>query len=301
LNGTVCAPRIEASHFVEGGVYLTVSRHQVADYKPYVFKSEDFGKTWTSLRCDLPDYGFLHTVRESPANRNLLFVGSEFGLFVSADGGKKWIPLRGDFPTVAVRDIQIHPREHDLIIGTHGRGVWVADDIRPLEGLTAEAVKSDAVLFGVKDAALFSYRTTVDNYSDTGYAGTNSPFGAAVIHQSVRRGRAARSASPSRIKDGRESPILSPRGKRGSTAFIGTCAGARRPPPRSRAGCAAAAAADAGWPVWPLTLCPANTRPSSRSTARRRRRRSGSSRTPIRDSRQRTGWPARDTPATRRT
>jgi len=174
--------RIEASHFVEGGVYLTVSRHQVADYKPYVFKSEDFGKTWTSLRGGLPDYGFLHTVRESPANRNLLFVGSEFGLFVSADGGKKWIPLRGDFPTVAVRDIQIHPREHDLIIGTHGRGVWIADDIRPLEGLTAEAVKSDAVLFGVKDAALFSYRTTVDNYSDTGYAGTNSPFGAAISY-----------------------------------------------------------------------------------------------------------------------
>jgi len=174
--------RIEASHFVEGGVYLTVSRHQVADYKPYVFKSEDFGKTWTSLRGDLPDYGFLHTVRESPANRNLLFVGSEFGLFVSADGGKKWIPLRGDFPTVAVRDIQIHPRDHDLIIGTHGRGVWIVDDIRPLEGLTAEAVKSDAILFDVKDAALFSYRTTVDNYSDTGYAGQNSPFGAAVSY-----------------------------------------------------------------------------------------------------------------------
>jgi photosystem II stability/assembly factor-like uncharacterized protein len=174
--------RIEASHFVEGGVYLTVSRHQVADYRPYIFKSEDFGRTWTSLRGDLPDYGYLHTVRESPLNRNLLFVGSEFGLFISADGGRKWIPYRGDFPTVAVRDIQIHPRDHDLIIGTHGRGVWIIDDIRPLEKLTADAAKSDAILFDVKDAALFSYRTTVDNYSDAGYAGQNSPFGAAVSY-----------------------------------------------------------------------------------------------------------------------
>ncbi|MBN2266660.1 MAG: hypothetical protein JW775_12695, partial [Candidatus Aminicenantes bacterium] len=174
--------RMEASHFVEGGIYLTVSRHQVDDYAPYIFKSEDFGKTWTSLRGDLPDYGYLHTVRESPSNRNLLFVGSEFGLFISADGGRRWIPYKGDFPTVAVRDIQIHPREHDLIIGTHGRGVWIIDDIRPLEGLTAEAVKAEAILFDVKDAPLFSYRTTVDNYSDTGYAGANSPFGAAISY-----------------------------------------------------------------------------------------------------------------------
>ena len=198
--------RIEASHFVEGGVYLTVSRHQVADYRPYIFKSEDFGKTWVSLRGDLPEYGYLHTVRESPSNRNLLFVGSEFGLFISGDGGRKWIPYKGDFPTVAVRDIQIHPREHDLVIGTHGRGVWIIDDIRPLERLTAEAVKSDAILFGVKDAVLFSYRTTVDNYSDTGFAGPNSPFGAAVSYylDKTAIGRPVRLKLSIQDKDGRE-------------------------------------------------------------------------------------------------
>jgi len=198
--------RIEASHFVEGGVYLTVSRHQVADYKPYIFKSEDFGKTWTSLRGDLPEYGYLHTVRESSLNRNLLFVGSEFGLFISADGGRKWIPYKGDFPTVAVRDIQIHPREHDLVVGTHGRGVWIIDDIRPLERLTAEAAKSEAILFEVKDTPLFSFRTTVDNYSDTGYAGTNSPFGAAIsyyINPSVA-GAGGRIRLSVQDKDGRE-------------------------------------------------------------------------------------------------
>jgi len=201
--------RIEASHFVEGGAYLTVSRHQVDDYKPYIFKTEDFGRTWTSLRGDLPDYGYLHTVRESPLNRDLLFAGSEFGLFISADGGKAWIPLKGDFPTVAVRDVQIHPREHDLIIGTHGRGVWIVDDIRPLERLTAEAVKSDAILFDIKPVTLFSYKTTVDNYSDAGYAGTNSPFGAAVsyyLNPSVTAGGNIRLTVQD--KDGREMSSL---------------------------------------------------------------------------------------------
>jgi photosystem II stability/assembly factor-like uncharacterized protein len=174
--------RIEASHFVEGGVYLTVSRHQVDDYRPYVFKSEDYGKTWVSLRGDLPDYGYLHTIREDPENRNLLFAGSEFGLFISADGGKTWVPYRNGFPTVAVRDIQIHPRERDLVIGTHGRGVWIIDDIRPLEKLTADTAEADAALFDVKPAVLFSPRSTVDNYSDVGYAGENSPYGTAVTY-----------------------------------------------------------------------------------------------------------------------
>ena len=170
--------RIEASHFIEGGVYLTISRHQVADYKPYIFKSEDFGKTWVSLRGNLPEYGYLHTVREDLENRNLLFVGSEFGLFISPNGGASWIPYKNNFPTVAVRDIQIHPRERDLIIATHGRGDWIVDDIRPLEKLTAEAVKSPAILFDIKPTTLFPYRGWVD--ATNGFAGANSPFGAGI-------------------------------------------------------------------------------------------------------------------------
>lgn len=170
--------RIEASHFIEGGVYLTVSRHQVADYKPYIFKSEDFGKTWVSLRGNLPEYGYLHTVREDVENRNLLFVGSEFGMFVSLNGGRTWTPYKTDFPTVAVRDIQIHPRERDLLIATHGRGVWIIDDIRPLEKMTAETAEQEAILCDVKPAKIFSYRGWSD--ATNAFAGPNSPFGAAV-------------------------------------------------------------------------------------------------------------------------
>jgi photosystem II stability/assembly factor-like uncharacterized protein len=172
--------RIEASHFVEGGAYMTVSRHQVDDYRAYIFKTEDYGKTWTSLRSNLPEYGYLHVVREDPENRDLLFAGSEFGLFATFDGGRKWLPVKGEFPTVAVRDLQIHPRERDLIIGTHGRGVWIVDDIRPLEKLTAAALQSDFALFDVKPATLFSFRSTTDMYGDPGFAGPNSPFGAAI-------------------------------------------------------------------------------------------------------------------------
>ena len=172
--------RIEASHFVEGGAYMTVSRHQVDDYRPYIFKTEDFGKTWVSLRSNLPEYGYLHVVREDLENRNLLFAGSEFGLFVTFDGGKAWLPVKGDFPTVAVRDVQIHPRDRDLLVGTHGRGVWIVDDIRPLEKLTGEGVKADFALFDVKPATLFTYRSTTDMYGDPGFTGTNSPFGAAL-------------------------------------------------------------------------------------------------------------------------
>jgi photosystem II stability/assembly factor-like uncharacterized protein len=172
--------RVEASHFAEGAAYISVSRHQADDYKPYIFKTDDFGKTWTSLVSNLPAVGYIHVIREDLENPNLLFAGSEFGLFFSFDGGKKWIPYKWDFPTIAVRDIQIHPRERDLIVGTHGRGVWIMDDIRPLEKLTPEVLKADAALFDIRPTTMYSYKTSSDNYSGVDYAGENPPFGAYI-------------------------------------------------------------------------------------------------------------------------
>ncbi len=89
--------RIEASHFNEGGAYLTVTRHQVDDFRPYIFKTEDFGKTWISLRGNLPEFGYLHTVREDLENKNLLFVGSEFGFFVSLRAGRTGFLIKAGF------------------------------------------------------------------------------------------------------------------------------------------------------------------------------------------------------------
>ena len=209
--------RIEASHFIEGGVYLTVSRHQVADYKPYVYRSDDFGKTWVSIKGDLPAYGYLHTIREDLENRNLLFVGSEFGLFVSFDGGAKWLPYKGDFPTVAVRDIQIHPRDRDLIIGTHGRGVWVIDDIRPWEKLTVETAKAEAVLMDVKPALLFSARGVTEGTGE--FSGQNSPFGAAISYY----------LNPAAAKDGKvRLSIVDAAGKEIAAPFAAKEAGINR-------------------------------------------------------------------------
>ncbi len=171
--------RVEASHFNEGAAYISISRHQVDDYKPYIYKTEDYGKTWVALASNLPAVGYIHVIREDLENQNLLFAGSEFGLFVSFDGGKKWIPYKWDFPTIAVRDIQIHPRERDLIIGTHGRGVWIMDDIRPLEQLAAETVRSENELFSVRSATIYSMRS-VSDVDTNDFPGQNPVFGAYI-------------------------------------------------------------------------------------------------------------------------
>ena len=112
------------------------------DMKPYVLKTTDFGATWTNLAT--PDVkGYAHVVKQDPVNPNLLFAGTEFGLFVSLDGGKQWAQFTANLPNVAVRDLAIHPREHDLLIATHGRGIYIVDDLTPLRSLTAQALESD--------------------------------------------------------------------------------------------------------------------------------------------------------------
>ena len=174
--------RIEASHFDEGTAYATFDSHRWDDYKPYVYKTTDFGKTWTSITSNLPPVGYLHVVREDLENRNLLFVGSEFGLFLSFDGGESWMPYKNDFPTVAVRDIQIHPRERDLLVGTHGRGLWILDDIRPLEKLTPDVLGSDAYLFDVLPATLYSLKSSSMYSGPHEFSGPNPSYGASITY-----------------------------------------------------------------------------------------------------------------------
>src|SRR5262249_46126279 len=131
--------RVECSYHAEGTAYLTLTRYRNDDLKPYVFKTTDFGATWKSLTNNLPPEGPVHVIRESAGNKDLLFVGTEFGLFTSVDGGARWHRLRGGLPTVAVHDLVIHPRDRDLVIGTHGRSVYVMN-IAPLEALTPKVL-----------------------------------------------------------------------------------------------------------------------------------------------------------------
>ena len=132
---------IEASRFVAGRAYATFDGHQTGDMKTYVYRTDDFGATW-KLIVNEDVTGFAHIVREDRVRQDLLFVGTELGLFLSIDGGKQWARFTGGLPQVAVRDLAIHPRDHDLVIATHGRGIYIVDDITPLRKLTEEVMEA---------------------------------------------------------------------------------------------------------------------------------------------------------------
>ncbi|HEY6768255.1 MAG TPA: glycosyl hydrolase [Candidatus Sulfotelmatobacter sp.] len=139
---------IEASRFEEGTAYATFDRHTFGDIKPYAYKTSDYGKTWTALPLQESGLkGYAHVIKEDTTDPNLLFIGTEFGLWISVDGGQHWAQYRGsDFPAVAVRDIVVQAREGDLVLATHGRGIWIVDDISPLRALTPDVMSQEAVL-----------------------------------------------------------------------------------------------------------------------------------------------------------
>lgn len=146
--------RIVASHHQPGTVFAAFDGHRSDDFAPYVYRSEDFGRSWRRIAEGLPQSS-LNALAEHPRTRGLLFVGNEVGAYLSADGGASWTRL-GGLPTVPVDDIKIHPRDNDLILGTHGRGVWILDDIGPLQGLTADVMASRAHLFPPRAAVLYN-------------------------------------------------------------------------------------------------------------------------------------------------
>jgi photosystem II stability/assembly factor-like uncharacterized protein len=139
--------RVEASHFDPATAYLSIDGHRSDDFKPYVFRTTDYGRTWTSLSAGLPQNHPVYVIKEDLKNPDLLFVGTEFSLYASIDRGQSWHRLMNGFPTVPVHDLVIHPRDNDLIAGTHGRGIWILDDITPLQQLTPAVLASDVHLF----------------------------------------------------------------------------------------------------------------------------------------------------------
>jgi photosystem II stability/assembly factor-like uncharacterized protein len=164
-------------------VYAAFDRHMLDDFRPYIFKSTDGGKSWSSISANLPATAYVQVVREDPKNPNLLYAGTELGLFASYTGGKDWIRLNlKNLPNVAVHDIKIHPRENDLILATHGRSVWIFDDASPIQQMTSETLSREVHLFPVRPALRFSTRFTRYGIGDKVFTGPNPPYGALITY-----------------------------------------------------------------------------------------------------------------------
>ncbi len=172
--------RVEASHFHEGTCYVTFDGHRSDNFVPWVFKTTDFGETWTNISNNLPEGQVAYVIREDPINRNLLFVGTEFGLFISLNGGAQWDRFMNNLPTVAVHDLIIHPLYKDLIIGTHGRGIWICDDISALQQMTEAASSSPAHLFDSRSATQWMSFSRGGSRGQFLFSGENPPQGALV-------------------------------------------------------------------------------------------------------------------------
>jgi photosystem II stability/assembly factor-like uncharacterized protein len=177
---------IEAGHFDPATAYATFDGHAAGDMKTYVYRTKDYGKTWTLLSTSELN-GYAHVVREDLVNANLLFVGTEFGLFISIDGGAHWAQFRGSLPNVAVRDIVIHPRESDLILATHGRGIYILDDLTPIRALTPELLAKDLVMLPSRPAVLALPAGEQRFDGDSEFRGRTLPEAAAIVYYQKKR------------------------------------------------------------------------------------------------------------------
>jgi photosystem II stability/assembly factor-like uncharacterized protein len=171
--------RVMASKYGEGTAYVTFDGHRSDDYGVYIFLTTDYGESWKSIRNGIPDSaGTVHVVREHPRNANLLFAGTEFGLLVSWDRGGNWTALKNNLPTVPVDDIEIQAEQNDLVLATHGRSIWIFDDIAPIENFDAGVANSDLTFFSPRPATLWDLRQRRWSAGQKMFTAKNPPYGA---------------------------------------------------------------------------------------------------------------------------
>ena len=171
----------------ENVVWAAFDNHKQGDFRPYVLRSGDKGRSWTAASGDLPQRGTVNCVVEDPAKAGLLYAGTEFGLFFSPDAGRRWVQLKGGMPTVAVRDIAVHEREGDLVAATFGRGFYVLDDLAPLRAATEETLSREGLLFPVRRAWMFIPQEPLGLkgkgfLGESLYSAPNPPFGAVFTY-----------------------------------------------------------------------------------------------------------------------
>ncbi|MFN8279269.1 MAG: glycosyl hydrolase [Saprospiraceae bacterium] len=182
--------QIIASLHDKNTAYACFNHHRYGDFKPYLVKTTDGGKTWKSISSNLPERGSVYSIAEDHIDRNLLFAGTEFGLFVSTNSGESWMQLKNGLPTVAVRDIEIQRRENDLVLATFGRGFYILDDYALLRNVKKEDLNKDAVLYPAKEALMYypSYRHGLRGKGHLGssYFVSTNPEPAATLYYYVK-------------------------------------------------------------------------------------------------------------------
>jgi len=179
---------VEASLFDAATVYATFDNHKRDDFKPYVLKSENHGKSWKSIAGNLPELGTVYSIVQDHVDPQLLFVGTEFGVFFSRDEGENWTQLSAGIPTIACRDLEIQRRENDLVVASFGRGFFILDDYSPLRNLTVESLEQDAQVFPVRDALVYMPSTPIGSsgkghQGDAFYLAPNPKFGAVITYR----------------------------------------------------------------------------------------------------------------------
>ena len=192
---------IEASPTEAGTAFMAVDNHRLDDFTPHLYETRDYGQSWRDISAGLPRDDYVKVVRQHPSNPGLLFVGMDRGIFASWDRGDTWVDIRGNLPRVSVRGIRIQRQYNDLVIGTHGRGAWILDDIQPMVELT-EATGQDAHLFDIRMATEWEMWGRTSNFGQSRFAGDNPDPGAWIhFHLSEDAAETAGNAIDVRVTD----------------------------------------------------------------------------------------------------
>jgi hypothetical protein len=193
-----------ASKYADGAAFATFDGHRSDDYGIYIFLTTDFGESWKAIHNGISDSaGSVHVVREHPRNQNLLFAGTEFGLWVSWDRGANWTALKNNFPTVPVDDIEIQARENDLVLATHGRSIWVFDDLTPIEKMDASVAASDVTFFAPRAATTWHLRNRRWSAGQKMFMGKNPPYGA-ILNYYLKEAAPLEAVKAEKDKDDRD-------------------------------------------------------------------------------------------------
>lgn len=207
---------IRASLHDADTVYASFDNHKMGDFKPYLLKSADRGRTWKSIAADIPQRDVIYTIAEDHVAPQLLFVGTEFGVYCTVNGGEAWLRLKSGLPTIAVRDIDIQRREDDLVLGTFGRGFYILDDYSPLRTLTPDRLAADALILPIRSALRYAEMSRLGGPNGKGwmgasyYSAANPPFGATISYFLKEKQKSRKETRKEAEKDAEKSGAAAP-------------------------------------------------------------------------------------------